>query len=87
MNDNATHCYIASNPPCGCIRWVSVDQPQYAKENGKNTANMIQAGYQVSRVRIDEFKAGTHGQFGCKDTACPKHPDDKKRTKRAELSL
>ena len=70
--DATSFCYIATWPACGCIRLVTVDSPEHAKDNAKEIARCIKLGYAVNRVTVASFKVGEHGKFGCKDAAnCP----------------
>ena len=64
-------CYIGVWPACGCIRFVTTDEPEYAKDNAKEIAKLLKRGYRVENITVAEFKGGTR-KFGCKDTAnCP----------------
>ena len=67
---NATHCYVGIWPACDCIRFVTADEPEYAKDNAKEIARLIRAGYSVERLTVKEFKE--EHRFGCKDELqCP----------------
>lgn len=79
---DATHCYIGIWAGCRCIRFVTVDSPDYRTENAKEVARLIRHGYEVQHVLIADFKAGKHGTFGCADKArCP-NPHAKKANRK-----
>ena len=61
---NEPRCYIGVWPACGCIMFVSADEPEYDKDNAKEIARLIRAGYRVENITVDEFKAGPR-KFGC----------------------
>ena len=67
-------CYIGVWPACGCIRFVTTDEPEYAKDNAKEIAKLMKRGYRVENITIDEFKTGPR-KFGCKDTANCQNPN------------
>jgi len=82
--DSEAFCYIATWPACGCIRFVTADEPDMATANAKNIARCVKAGYTVNRVTVADFKAGKHGNFGCADKEnCP-NPHAKRKAMRAK---
>lgn len=85
-DNRAEYCYIGSWPACGCIRFITSDKPEYAKDTGKKIGKLIRDGYAVNRILIADFKAGKHGTFGCKaiknhEYDCP-NPNNPARPKR-----
>ena len=56
------HCYVGRKT-CGCIVYVTVDDPNRTAQTGKDVAEAIKLGLTVERMTIDDFKAG---RFGCK---------------------
>ena len=77
--DAESWCYIAAWPACGCIRFVTMDEPECAKDNAKGLARCIKAGYTVNHVTVADFKTNKYGEFGCADKAnCP-NPYAKRR--------
>lgn len=79
---DATHCYIGTWPACGCVRFVTVDAPEHAKDNAKEIAKLVRAGYAVNRVTIEEFRSDKT-TFGCKDEAACPNPWTKKKRRAA----
>jgi hypothetical protein len=49
-SSEATHCYIGKVPGCGCIEAAYVDDAANAKAIGKEVAQWIRDGYEVTRV-------------------------------------
>ena len=63
-------CYIGVWPACGCIRFVTADEPEYEQDNAKEIAKLVRRGYRVENITVAEFKAGPR-KFGCRDVnAC-----------------
>ena len=75
--DAEIFCYIATWPACGCILFVTIDEPEHAKDNAKEIARCIKAGYSINRVTVAAFKAGEHGKFGCQDVLNCQNPYNK----------
>ena len=80
MTKPVEHCYIGVWPACGCIRYVSMDDPQCAGTNAKEVARLIRLGYNVERITVAAFQKRQH-QFRCKRPGnCP-NPHNKARRK------
>lgn len=71
-------CYIGVWPACGCIRFVTTDEPKYAKDNAKEISRLMKAGYRVENITVAEFKGGAR-KFGCKDKNACLNPNTKNR--------
>lgn len=61
MNLDTTPCYIARcRCGCGAIVFASVDEPEQSKErlkdNAREIAKMIAAGYVIERMPVDEVR-------------------------------
>ena len=69
-------CYIGVWPACGCIRFVTTDDPEYEKDNAKEIAKLVRKGYRVENITVAEFRTGPR-KFGCKDTAACLNPNRK----------
>ena len=59
MEDNdKTPCYIARcKCGCGALVFASVNLPKRAKENAKECAKMIRAGYTIESMPVDGVRA------------------------------
>lgn len=55
-NDPEPMAYIA-RAPCGCMKLATVDTPDRAKDNAKEVAACITAGYTIERVTCAYVRA------------------------------
>jgi hypothetical protein len=83
LNEDERRCYIGTWPACGCIRFVSADDPDYEADNAKEVARLIRMGYRVENITVAEFKSGTRN-FGCDHQDACLNPHNRK-AKQVEL--
>jgi hypothetical protein len=83
MSTEQAYAYIG-RAPCGCIRFATVDEPRHAKDNAKEIAKVIKAGYTVERVTV-EFVRSNWGP-GC-EQCDPKKAKKAAATPQMELGL
>ena len=60
-----TPCFIAKSPTCGCIAFVAVDLPEYAKDNARSVAQCMRDGLIIEKTTVIDFREGRAGKFGC----------------------
>ncbi len=47
----------AGSLPCGCIVAVTIDKPEYARENAREVAKWIRDGMTIGRRSVADIKA------------------------------
>lgn len=53
--------YVATKD-CGCVVMVAMDMPNAKRENAKEIAACIRAGYNVTRMTLDEARERPWGK-------------------------
>lgn len=61
--DDETFCYVGKMPGCECVGVVTVDKPEYTKDNSKTLAQMIRDGLIVERMTVAACRKSP--KFGC----------------------
>lgn len=57
-DDKKTMCYAARFPGKTGYVMITVDAPDYAKDNAKEIAKVIRQGGTIERVTVEQAKAG-----------------------------
>lgn len=57
-----THAYIGVKPACGCAEVMCVDVPDGRKAVAKLVSRMIQEGYHVHRITVEEARKVAYRQ-------------------------
>lgn len=47
----AMPCYVGRRP-CGCVGFAAIDEPAHARDNAKEVAKVIRAGWTIERQSV-----------------------------------
>lgn len=53
--------YVGSEPECGCVTFLIVDNPEHAKDTAREVARMMRAGLTINRMTVEDARVPGFG--------------------------